>query len=148
MARMHTRKKGKSRSRKPSFQSKWAKADKADLENVIEQLAKEGVPPAKIGLVLRDQHGVPEAKKVLGVSISAFLKQKNVLPQYPSDMIDLVRKAVRLRKHLVANKKDKDNRRHLHNIESKINRLVRYYRGKRLPQHWKYVPEEAALLVK
>ncbi|MBS3069991.1 30S ribosomal protein S15 [Candidatus Micrarchaeota archaeon] len=148
MARMHTRKHGKSRSRKPTFASKWVKASKAEVEAVIEQLAKEGIPPAKIGLALRDQHGVPDAKKILGVSISAFLKQKNALPQYPSDMIDLIRKAVRLRKHLTSNKKDKDNRRHLHNTESKINRLVRYYRGKRLPQKWKYIPEEAALLVK
>ncbi len=148
MARMHTRKKGKSRSRKPSFSAKWVKVEKAKVEVAIEQMAKEGIPPSKIGLVLRDEHGIPDAKKILGVSISAFLKQKNMLPQYPSDMIDLVRKAVRLRKHLVANKKDKDNRRQLHNVESKINRLVRYYRGKRLPQNWKYVPEEAALLVK
>ncbi|MEM4255613.1 MAG: 30S ribosomal protein S15 [Candidatus Norongarragalinales archaeon] len=148
MARMHTRKRGKSRSRKPSFTSKWVKVEKSKVEDAVEQMAKEGVPPAKIGLVLRDEHGVPDAKKVLGVSISTFLKQKKVLPQYPSDLIDLVRKAVRLRKHLTSNKKDKDNRRHLHNVESKINRLVRYYRGKRLPQGWKYVPEEAALLVK
>lgn len=148
MARMHSRKKGKSRSRKPASIAKWVKADKAKVEEAIEQMAKEGIPPAKIGLALRDEHGVPDAKKVLGISISGFLKQKKLLPQYPSDMIDLVRKAVRLRKHLTSNKKDKDNRRQLHNVESKINRLVKYYRGKRLPQHWKYVPEEAALLVK
>lgn len=149
MARMHTRKRGKSRSRKPSVTSKWVKVEKTKIEESIEQMAKEGVPPAKIGLVLRDHHGVPDAKKVLGVSITGFLKQKNLLSQYPSDLIDLVRKAVRLRKHLVSNnKKDKDNRRHLRNVESKINRLVRYYRGNRLPQGWKYVPEEAALLVK
>lgn len=148
MARMHTRKRGKSRSRKPSLTGKWVKVEKEKVGGAIEQMAKEGKPPSKIGLVLRDEHGIPDAKKALGVSISAFLKQKNLSPQYPSDLIDLVRKAVRLRKHLTSNKKDKDNRRHLHNVESKINRLVRYYRGRKLPKDWRYVPEEAALLVK
>lgn len=148
MARMHTRKHGKSRSRKPMVSAKWVKADKAKTEDLILQMAKEGIAPAKIGLVLRDQHGIPDAKQVLGMSISAFLKSKNLAPAYPSDLIDLVRTAVTMRRHLTVNKKDTYNRKRLANVESKINRLVRYYRGKKLPQYWKYVPEEAALLVK
>lgn len=148
MARMHTRKHGKSRSRKPMVSAKWVKADKKKVEELVLQMAKEGLPSAKIGLFLRDQHGIPDAKRALGLSISAFLSSKNLAPAYPSDLIDLIRTAVGMRKHLVANKKDTYNRKRLANIESKINRLVRYYRGKKLPQNWKYVPEEAALLVK
>lgn len=148
MARLHTRKHGKSRSRRPLASAKWVKADKAKVEDLVLQMAKEGAAPAKIGLVLRDQHGIPDAKQVLGMSVTAFLKSKDAAPAYPSDLIDLVRTAVGMRRHLTANKKDTFNRKRLANVEAKINRLVRYYRGKKLPQNWKYVPEEAALLVK
>ncbi|MFH1056592.1 MAG: 30S ribosomal protein S15 [Candidatus Micrarchaeota archaeon] len=148
MARMHTRKRGKSKSRKPLVSGKWVKADKTQVEELISQMAREGVAPARMGLVLRDQHAIPDAKKILGVSITKFLKEKNLLPEFPQDMLDLIKKAVGVRKHLQSNKKDVFSRSRLRNIESKINRLVKYYRGKRLPQDWKYVPEEAALLVK
>ncbi|HLC45279.1 MAG TPA: 30S ribosomal protein S15, partial [archaeon] len=114
----------------------------------VEKMSKEGIPPAKIGLLLRDQHAIPDAKSVLGVSLEKFLRHKKLLSEFPQDLLGLIKKAVRLRKHLTANKKDTHNRTHLHNIESKINRLVRYYRGKKLPANWKYSPEEAALLVK
>ena len=145
---MHTRKHGKSRSRKPLVTAKWVKADKKKIEELVEKMAREGIPSAKIGLLLRDQHAIPDAKSVLGAPIEKFLKQKKLLPEFPQDLLGLIKKAVRLRKHLGKNKKDTHNRTHLHNIESKINRLVRYYRGKKIPAGWKYVPEEAALLVK
>ena len=148
MARMHTRKKGKSRSRKPLSTAKWVKVSKEKVSELVEKLSKEGVTQAKIGMVLRDQHGVPSVKAVLGKSLSAFLKEKKLDSKYPQDLLDLIKKAVGLRKHLKANKKDTYNRARLQNIESKVNRLVRYYRGKKLPANWRYVPEEAALLVK
>jgi small subunit ribosomal protein S15 len=145
---MHTRKKGKSRSRKPLATAKWVKVSKEKITEILEKLAKEGVPPAKMGLMLRDQYGVPSVKAVLGKSLDAFLKEKQLQPKYPQDLIDLIKKAVAMRRHLKVNKKDTLNRMHLHNVESKVNRLVRYYRGKKLPANWKYVPEEAVLLVK
>ena len=148
MARMHTRKKGRSRSRKPASTAKWVKVSKEKVSEAVEKLAKEGVPPAKIGLILRDQHGVPSVKAALGMSLDKVLKEKQLQPKYPQDLLDLVKTAVGMRRHLKENKKDTLNRMHLQNVESKINRLVRYYRGKKLPSNWKYVPEEAALLVK
>ena len=53
-----------------------------------------------------------------------------------------------VRKHLKENKRDKSNAIKLSHVESKIKRLVVYYRGKKLPKDWKYEPEKAALLVK
>ena len=148
MARMHTRKKGKSRSRKPASTAKWVKVPKETVSATIEKLAKEGVAPSKIGAALRDQHGVPSVKFVLGKSLSAFLKEKKLEGKYPQDLLDLIKKAVGLRRHLKTNRKDVHNSTHLQNIESKINRLVKYYRGKKLPANWRYDPDEAALLVK
>lgn len=150
MARLHTRKKGRSASRKPSSKPSlgWVRPPREEIASLIERFAKEGKPERVIGAVLRDQHGVPSAKLVLGKTIAQILAEKKLSPKYPSDLIDLIRKAVRLRKHLKDNPRDISNRTKLLHVESKIKRLVRYYRGKKLPKNWKYVPEEAALLVK
>jgi small subunit ribosomal protein S15 len=66
----------------------------------------------------------------------------------PEDMISLLRKAVKIREHLEANRADKHSKRGLGNLESKIRRLGKYYvRKGELPKGWKYSPEEAKLIV-
>ena len=45
------------------------------------------------------------------------------------------------------NKKDLHNKRNLHLTESKIRRLTKYYHTKeRLPEGWKYTPDQAKLM--
>lgn len=149
MARLHTRKKGRSASHKPLVKSiGWVRLSKDEVVSLVERLAKEGKAEAQIGLALRDEHGVPSVKAIVGKTVSQILAEKKLSPKYPSDLTDLIRKAVSLRKHVEANPRDKSNRKKLGDVESKIKRLVRYYRGKKLPRDWKYSPEEAALLVK
>jgi len=150
MARMHSRKKGKSKSRKHvgKMAPSWVKQSKEEVAGLVVKLAKEGTPAARIGLELRDQHGIPSVKSVTGKTISQILSEKKLAPDYPDDLMALIRRAVGLRKHLKSNTRDTANREKLGHIESKIKRLVVYYRGKKLPQKWKYDPEEAALLVK
>ncbi|MFH0835538.1 MAG: 30S ribosomal protein S15 [Candidatus Micrarchaeota archaeon] len=150
MARMHSRKKGKAKSHKPkdSAAKSWVRLDEAKVKEAVEKLFKEGKNPAEIGLILRDQHGVPSVKAVLGKSLSTLLKELKLQRDYPADLMDLIQKAVVVRKHLAKNKRDIHNRVKLGHIESKIKRLVRYYRGKKLPADWKYDPDQAALLVK
>lgn len=147
---MHTRKKGKSASHKPVGKTSyaWVQADKAAVLKAIEKLSKEGKSEADIGRVLRDEYGVPSVQVMFGMKLSKLLKENSLQKEYPSDLMHLIRKAVRLSAHLGGNKRDYHNRMKLHNVESKIKRLVYYYRGNRLPADWKYSPEEAALLVK
>jgi len=55
---------------------------------------------------------------------------------------------INLTKHIEQNKRDKTAKRGLIITESKIRRLVKYYRGVgRLPQNWRFVKEQAELLV-
>ncbi|MFH0973196.1 MAG: 30S ribosomal protein S15, partial [Candidatus Micrarchaeota archaeon] len=101
MARLHTRKKGKSASHKPALKSAgWVRQSKEEVLSLVERLAKEGKTEAQIGLALRDEHGVPSVKMITGKSVSKILEEKKVAPKYPSTLIDLIRKAVSLRKHL------------------------------------------------
>jgi small subunit ribosomal protein S15 len=127
----------------------WVRHSKEEVVSLVEKLLKEGRNEAQIGLALRDEYGVPSVKAVTGKTVSQLLAEKNLTPKYPSTLIDLIRKAVSLRKHLEANARDKQNRKKLVDVESKIKRLVNdYRRNKKLPAGWKYSPEEAALLVK
>ncbi len=150
MARMHTRRRGKSASHKPSRStaSLWVQHSKEEIVALVESLAKLGRSEAEIGLILRDQYGVPSAKKIAGKTVSTILLEKGLAPKYPSDLMYLIKRAVRMRKHLAASKKDTLNRAKLAHVESKIRRLVKYYRGNKLPADWTYDPETAALLVK
>jgi small subunit ribosomal protein S15 len=116
---------------------------------MILKMAREGVPAARIGLILRDQHAVPNIRAALGMSLRAFLAKEKALPEYPDDLLSLIKKAVRMSGHIKASKNDTHNQSKLNHVESKINRLVKYYSSKgTLPAGWKYDREKAALLVK
>jgi len=112
-------------------------------------MAKEGVPCAKIGLALRDQYGIPDAGAILGMRMSDFLRSEGALSELPEDLMNLIRKVVRMQEHIKSVGKDTGNKVKLSHVESKIGRLVKYYSGKgMIPQGWKYDREKVALLVK
>jgi small subunit ribosomal protein S15 len=83
-----------------------------------------------------------------GKSISKILKEKNISPQLPEDLTNLMRKAVKLGEHLKINNKDVHNTRALRLTEAKILRLAKYYRSNNvIPDDWKYSLSNAKLLV-
>ena len=111
-----------------------SKKSKEEVEQIINKLYEQGMPPEKIGLVLRDEHGVPKAKLVTQ-KICKIIKDKM---KEPSDLSNLVKKAKQLKKHLEKNKKDEVAKRNLLITESKIIKLSRYYKKEKiLPQNWK-----------
>jgi small subunit ribosomal protein S15 len=150
MAKMHSRKKGSSRSRPPAAAKapEWSDVSKEELEKAIMKLHESGLPSSRIGLTLRDQYGVPSVKLALGKNLNRFLKENNALPEVPEDLGNLMRKALHIRKHIKANKKDVHNKRSLQLTENKIRRLVKYYHDSgRLAPDWTYSPETAEILV-
>ena len=150
MARMHTRRKGKSGSKHPLRTSKpdFVADDQGEIEELIVKLAKEENSPSKIGIVLRDQYGIPSVKDVTGKKIGFYLEKNNARGKLPEDLSNMINKALSLRKHLAANKKDRHNARSLQLIESKIHRISKYYRSTgKLPANWRYDPETAKLLM-
>jgi small subunit ribosomal protein S15 len=151
MAKLHSGKKGKSGSRKPKAASRpeWCSYSDDEVKEIIRKLAKEGMGPTKIGLILRDEHGIPSAKPFVGMTIGQFLEAEKLSPKFPDYLLSLIKKAVGMRNHMRRNKPDLGNKVKLLHVESKIHRLVKYYRKeKRIPAGWKYNPETAALLVK
>jgi small subunit ribosomal protein S15 len=150
MARMHSRDKGKSRSTKPIAKKvpSWVSYKTKEVEKLVMKLSKEGNSTAKIGLYLRDSYGIPNVKLITKRSISEILKAEKVYPEIPEDLMDLIRKAVNIRKHREDNHKDNTSKRGLQLTESKINRLSKYYRKSGvLNKDWKYDHSNIRLLV-
>lgn len=50
-----------------------------DVEDMVCKLAKKGLTPSQIGIVLRDQHGVGRVKNVTGKKIVRILRTNGIL---------------------------------------------------------------------
>jgi small subunit ribosomal protein S15 len=151
MAKMHSRGKGKSKSHKPFVTEipDWVPMKKAEVEDLIVSQYRKGTTMAQIGAILRDQYGVPSVELVCDEKISKILKKNDLLPDYPEDLINLIRRAINLRNHLLENRKDLSSTHGLKRIESKIYRLAAYYRKSgRIPKDWKYDPKKASVLIR
>jgi len=144
------REKGKSHSTRPARigPPKWVRFSPEEIEGLIIELARKGYGPSMIGIILRDQYGIPLVKSILGKGITEVLEEHGMSPPLPEDLLQLIKKAVNLRRHLEEHPKDKHAKKGLIDLESKIHRLVKYYkRVGKLPPDWKYSPEKAKLLV-
>jgi len=127
----------------------WIAYSNEEIEDLILKFTKEGKSTSEIGIILRDQYGVPSVRAVTGEKITAVLKRNEQAQEYPEDIMNLIQRAVNIRDHLKENPKDLHTKRGLSIIEARIRRLGAYYVKKdQLPEGWRYDPQEAALLVK
>ncbi|WP_049923037.1 30S ribosomal protein S15 [Halopiger djelfimassiliensis] len=144
MARMHTRRRGSSGSDKPAADEppEWSDVDPEEVEQRVVELAEQGHDPSQIGIKLRDEGvtgtPVPDVKLATGKKITEILEEHDAEPEIPEDLRNLMERAVRLREHVQANPQDYQNKRALQNTESKVRRLVDYYRGDELEADFTY----------
>ena len=150
MARIYSRKKGKSGSHRPPAKivPRWVRFKKTDVEQLVVNLAKEKHNSAVIGTILRDQYGIPDAKLVTGRGITKIMRENKLYPHMPEDMLNMLRQAVELRAHLAKNKGDTNSIKALSHLESKIRRVGKYYsREGIIEKGWKYDSEKAKLII-
>ena len=150
MARMHSRKHGKSGSTRPARLEKpvWVELSPDEVESEVVKLARRGQSKSIIGTVMRDSRGVPLVKIVTGKKISQILEENDINTPLPEDLSNLVRKALKIRNHLETNHKDLETIKGLNRTESKIYRLIKYYKRKKiLAQDFKYDPEKIRTLI-
>ena len=150
MARVHSRKKGKSGSTRPPRLEKplWVEYSSNEVEENVVKLAKKGKTKSMIGTILRDSYGIPLVKVVSGKKISKILEENEIQAPLPEDLTNLIKKALNIRKHLEENHKDLESRKGLQRTESKIYRLIKYYKKKKvLASDFKYDPEKIRTLV-
>ncbi|MFW9900149.1 MAG: 30S ribosomal protein S15 [Candidatus Thorarchaeota archaeon] len=150
MARMHSRKKGCSGSTRPARLEKpvWIELSPEEVESEVVKLARKGHSKSMIGTIMRDSRGVPLVKVVTGKKVSQILEENNIETTLPEELANLVRKALSIRKHLETNHKDLEARKGLNRTESKIYRLIKYYKKKKiLASDFKYDVEKIRTLV-
>uniref|UniRef100_A0A7S0R2R9 Small ribosomal subunit protein uS15 N-terminal domain-containing protein n=1 Tax=Pyramimonas obovata TaxID=1411642 RepID=A0A7S0R2R9_9CHLO len=150
MGRMHSKGKGMSSSALPYKRSapSWLKITPTEVEEQCCKLAKKGLTPSQIGVILRDYHGITQVSSVTGSKVLRILKGKGLAPTIPEDLYHLIKKAVSVRKHLDRNRKDRDSKFRLILVESRIHRLARYYKTvRKLPPNWKYESATASTLI-
>ncbi|GAB3311005.1 30S ribosomal protein S15 [Haloplanus salinarum] len=150
---MHTRRRGSSGSDKPVADEppEWSDVDEADIEERVVELAEQGHDPSVIGMKLRDEGvkgtPIPDVKLATGKKLTEILEEHDAEPELPEDLHNLMERAIRLREHMEANPQDHQNKRALQNTESKIRRLVNYYRGDALDEDFTYSYEVAVELL-
>lgn len=108
----------KSKSEKPS----WVALKPVDLEKIVIDLAKQGETPAKIGLILRDKHGVPKAK-MLGKRISQIIKESG--QEIPTEKSYVDAEIKTLVGHMALHKHDYSAQRSLAKKQWIVNKLTR-----------------------
>lgn len=120
----------------------WVMYQPEEVKALIMNLAKEGKSMSIIGNELRDLHGIPLTKPIVGYGIGKVLKEADLAPKIPEDLYNLMKKATTLRRHLGRNPSDNGNKRGLQLIESRIFKLTRYYKRRGiLPSDWDYRSE-------
>ncbi len=81
----------------------WVKMKPAEVEQIVIDLAKKEETPEKIGLILRDTHGVPKVKLV-GKKIGKILEEAKIKVSGIGERTQL--KIDNVEKHILKNKHD------------------------------------------
>lgn len=150
MARMYSRKRGKSGSKKPVKKTKpvWLRYGSKETEQLVIKLGKAGKTASEIGIILRDSYGIPSVRAITKKKVTQILEKNQLLQKLPYDLLALIEKEVAIMKHLDANKKDMTAKRGLTLTDSKIRRLVKYYkRVGKIQKDWLYDKKNAKLLL-
>lgn len=138
---MPKKEKGRSHSTRPVSKRPpvWCRYQPEEVEALVIKLTKEGYNANMIGIILRDQYGIPLVKAITGKTITQIQRRAGLAPPIPIDLDSLLKKAARIRAHLEKNRKDLYNKRSLQLVESKIRRLAEYYKKEGiLPENWRY----------
>ncbi len=102
----------------------WLKYTKEEVKAIILKLANKGLTSEKIGLVLRDEYGIPKVKLY-------NLKIKHVLDEHKKfvepTLINLENKVKKLSNHRNNNKQDQKAKRSLIIAEAKLKKTREYH---------------------
>jgi len=151
---MHTRRRGQSGSDKPTTDDppEWSDVDAEQIEERVVELAEQGHDPSQIGMKLRDEGvtgtPIPDVKAATGKKVTEILEEHDATSEFPEDLRNLMERALRLRDHMDEHPLDHQNKRALQNTESKVRRLVDYYRGDQLDADFTYTHERARELLR
>ena len=103
----------------------WLKYTKAEVEKIILKLADQDMTAEKIGLVLRDQYGIPDVK-LFNLKVKQVMKDKFEEPTNKN----LDNKLQKIIQHYKKNKQDKRAERSLIITKAKLKKREDYQKKK------------------
>jgi small subunit ribosomal protein S15 len=112
---------------KKSDKPAWLKYSEEEVKSIIQKLANKGLTSEKIGLVLRDQYGIPKVK-LYGLKIKKVIEEK-LDEQHKFEeptLINLNKRAEKISKHYEKNKGDKKAQRSLTIIKANLKKRKDY----------------------
>ncbi len=131
------------------FVPHWLTYSPEEVERLVTNKYNQGLTKSQIGLVLRDQYGIPSVRELIKKNVSKLLIERGVKEPLPEDLIALYRKAVKMHMHLQKEKKDKKSKRSFVILENRIKKLIKYYKENDvMPKDYEYSIESARLVVK
>ena len=104
----------------------WLKYTEEEVKAIIFKLADKGLTSEKIGLVLRDQYGIPKVR-LYNLKINKVLKEKFKEPT----VINLQAKLDKIIAHFKKNKQDNKTGRSLIITKAKLKKREDYHSKKR-----------------
>ena len=101
----------------------WIKMKEPELKKVILELSEKNAP-SKIGIILRDQYGIPTTK-VFGKKLKAYMKELGI--EKNEDLENAEKKVVNLKEHLKNNITDRSAKHKLQHAQSRLNITRKYF---------------------
>lgn len=101
----------------------WIKMKEPELKKVILELSEKHAP-SKIGIILRDQYGIPTTK-VFGGKLKAYLTELGI--ERNEDLENAEKKVNNLKEHLKGNITDRSAKHKLQHAQSRLNIIKKYF---------------------
>ena len=95
MARMHSRKRGRSRSHHPVGRpvARWIDYDADEIKMLVTKFLTSEKSQAETGIILRDTYGIPDVRSY-GIRIAKVARSLPDRPPVPEDLYNLMKKVV------------------------------------------------------
>ena len=101
----------------------WVKMKEPELKKIILELSEKH-SPSQIGLILRDQYGIPTTK-VFGKKLKAYLTELGI--ERNEDLENAEGKIKKMKEHLKNNITDRHAKHKLQHAQSRLNITRKYF---------------------
>ena len=101
----------------------WVKIKEPELKKIIVKLAEKN-SPSKIGLILRDQYGIPTTR-VFGKKLKKYLTEQGI--ERNEDLENAEKKVDNLKNHLKNNRTDRSAKHKFQKAQSRLNITRKYF---------------------
>lgn len=101
----------------------WLKTSEEDVKKIIAELAGKH-QPAEIGIILRDQYGIPTTK-IYGKKLSVYLKELGIEVN-EIQLQNVQKKVENLKEHLKNHGQDKKAKHKIQRPQSRVQKMKKY----------------------